>query len=95
MFLPREQDETLGNQGELSVTGQDDDDTELPPSPPPPQDCSSPVPSASVSSRQARQGKKCEHEELLDYMEKADNNFLQLNKDMMSTQLNTCNRLEQ
>ncbi|XP_032363145.1 uncharacterized protein LOC116675457 [Etheostoma spectabile] len=51
---------------------------------PPPQDCSSPVPSASVSSRQARRGKKREHEELLDYMEKADDKFLQLNKDMVA-----------
>ncbi|XP_039677112.1 uncharacterized protein LOC120571998 [Perca fluviatilis] len=44
---------------ELSLTGEEgdvDDDTELPP-PPSPQDCSSPVPSASVSSRQARRGK--------------------------------------
>ncbi|KAA8582579.1 hypothetical protein FQN60_006250 [Etheostoma spectabile] len=51
---------------------------------PPPQDCSSPVPSASVSSRPARRGKKREHEELLDYMEKADDKFLQLNKDMVA-----------
>ncbi|KAF1381251.1 hypothetical protein PFLUV_G00151690 [Perca fluviatilis] len=69
----------------LSLTGEEgdvDDDTELPP-PPSPQDCSSPVPSASVSSRQARRGKRQrENEELLEYMEKADDKFLQLNKDM-------------
>ncbi|XP_076148949.1 uncharacterized protein LOC143133026 [Alosa pseudoharengus] len=73
------------NASELSVTGEegDVDDTELPP--PPPQDCSSPrpVPSASVSSRQAKRAKrKRDNEELLDYMEKADDKFLQLNKDM-------------
>ncbi|CAM4572677.1 unnamed protein product [Leuciscus chuanchicus] len=42
------------NASELSVTGEEgvvDDDTELPPPPP---DCNSLVPSASVSSRQAR-----------------------------------------
>ncbi|KAF1374381.1 hypothetical protein PFLUV_G00228500 [Perca fluviatilis] len=74
-----------GSTGEFSVTGEEgdvDDDTELPP-PPSPQDCSSPVPSASVSSRQARRGKRQgENEELLEYMEKADDKFLQLNKDM-------------
>ncbi|TDH09778.1 hypothetical protein EPR50_G00091970 [Perca flavescens] len=73
------------NASELSVTGVEgdvDNDTELPP-PPSPQDCSSPVPSASVSSRQARRGKRQhENEELWEYMEKADDKFLQLNKDM-------------